>query len=101
MSHAPGLAQAPEARQEDAGDLPRRDRATLWGAGRLAVTPVTRDLMTRIVRGFYPGWNVWPPGCLWVAAPEGADPLTDPAVIHADSATELIQMIAETAAGAR
>jgi len=57
--------------------------------------------MTRIVRGLYPDWDLWTLGCLYVAAPKGADALASPAVINAGSVAELIAMIAETAAGAR
>lgn len=84
----------------DAADLPRRDRATL-SAGRATVTPVTRELATRIVRGFYPDWDLWTLGCLYVAAPKGADPLADVAVVNADTVAELIQKIGETARSAR
>ncbi len=91
----------PAAAPPEITDLPRRDRAALWGTGRLAATPVTRELMTRIVRGLYPDWDLWTLGCFFIAAPKGADPLASPAVINAASVSELIVMISETAAGAR
>ena len=90
----------PGAAAPETAELPQRDRAVLWG-GRPAGEPVTRELMTRIVRGLYEGWDVWPMGCLYVAAPQGADALTDPAVISAGSMGELIAKISETARSAR
>lgn len=91
----------PGAAAPETAELPQRDCATLWGSGRLTATPVTRELMTRIVRGLYEGWDVWPMGCLYVAAPQGADALTDPAVISAGSMGELIAKISETARSTR
>ena len=93
----------PEVAEPDAGNLPRRLSAAYRGTARPAVTPVPREFGLRVIRGLCGGWDVLPPrfGCLWVAMPHGADPLTDPSVIGADSVAEIIQMIAETAAGAR
>ena len=90
----------PAAAQPETAELPQRDRATWRGAGHAEATPVTRELMTRIVRGFYPDWDMWTLGCLYIAAPIGADPLTG-AVVNADSMGELITKIGETAGGAR
>jgi hypothetical protein len=88
--------RGPDVAVPDVADLPRRDRATL-GAGHAAPAPVTRELAARIMRGFCPGWDVWPLGSRFVAAPEGADALTDPAVVNAGSMGELIVKISETA----
>ena len=91
----------PEVAEPEAGNLPQRDRATYRATVRATPAPVPRELALRIVRGFYPDWNLWTLGCFYVAAPEGADALTDPSVVSAGSMAELIAMIAETAAGAR
>jgi|GEM_PF-4645149 len=81
-----------------AGDLPRRDYATLWGRPPQAVS---RELGIRLIRGLYAGWDIWSLGRMYVAAPEGADALTDPAVISAGTMADLIVKISETAGGTR
>ena len=90
----------PAAAQPETTDLPRRDRAAYRRTTRPAATAVTEDLALRIVRGLYAGWDVWRLGCLYVAAPGGADALTSPAVVNAGSLGEIIAKISMTA-GAR
>lgn len=90
-----------ELAEPEAGNLPRRDCAAWRPAAPLTVTPVGPDLALRIVRGLYAGWDVWKLGCLYVAAPEGADALTDPDVVNAGSLGEIITRISDTRAGAR